>query len=326
MRTERSQLHPCHKAFRALGSAVLSIAEARMPLELLTPAELPRWVPGKILAASDELGWRGVTLRAYRYEGQDVEVPAMRDFMIVAYHRGRTRMQRRFDGAWTRVVCEPGDLSLLTRSQRSHWHWSDDIDVNHVYLSESIVANVAAEAMERSIAEVRLHDVLKTQDPIVTRAVDAIAAEARSPGALGGKLYVESLGTMLAVHLLRHYASVSFRGSGDASGLSASQCRNLGDYIEAHLHEHLSLHDLATSVGLGLWTFTRRFRASFGMPAHAYLIDQRIERARQLLLHGTMPLKQVASLAGFSDQAHMTRAFHARLHRTPAQLRRSGTG
>jgi AraC family transcriptional regulator len=99
---------------------------------LITPRELPKWVPGKVLSASDALGWKDVEQRTYRYVGQDVWVPGLDHFTIVRYCAGGTRMERRFDGRWTRTHCAPGDLSLLTRSQGSHWHWTEDIDVSHV--------------------------------------------------------------------------------------------------------------------------------------------------------------------------------------------------
>jgi AraC family transcriptional regulator len=292
---------------------------------LIPPSELPKWVPGQILCASDDLGWRDVALRSYRYRGQDVDVPAMRDFIVVSYRRGATPMNRKFDGAWTRTHCEPGDVSLLTRSQRSHWHWTDDIDVSHVYLSESLVANVANEILGRSVAEVRLHDVLKVRDPVLSHAVEAIALEAQQR-ALGGALYIDALGTQIAVHLLRRYASVSFREADDKSGLTPQQDRRLADYVEAHLGEPLALETLAAVVQLGVWTFSRRFRAGHGQAPHAWVITRRIERARRLLERGALPVKEVASLCGFADQAHMTRVFRARLHTTPAALRQGHAG
>jgi AraC family transcriptional regulator len=287
---------------------------------LITPAELPKWVPGQVLAASDGLGWNGVGLRSYRYTGLDVEVPGMRDFLVIAYREGATRMQRRFDGAWTRTVCGPGDVSLLTRSQRSHWFWTEDIDVCHVYLSERLVAGVAAEMMDRCVAEVRLRDVLKAQDPVVTSCVEAIAREARE-AAPGSGLYVEALGTQLAVHLLRNYASVSFREPGVKGRLSPVQERRVAEHIDHHLGESLTLEALAASAGMGVWSFARRFRESFGRAPHAYVVEQRVERARRLLAHSAMPLKEVASVCGFADQAHLTRVFHERLKTTPAVVR-----
>jgi AraC family transcriptional regulator len=287
---------------------------------IITPSEVPNYVPGAVTAASDNLGWNGVWLRGYRYGALDVVVPPVSDFTIVSYLRGATLMERRCEGAWTRTYCGPGDVSLLTRSQRSHWHWTEEIDVSHVYLSESLVSGICAEVTDRSIADVRLQDVVKTHDPIVTATVAAITGEARQQ-AFGSGLYVEAAATQLVVHLLRKYARVTFRERTGEGRLSPAQVRRMMDYIESRLHEQLSLETLAAVAGMGVWTFTRHFRESFGRTPHAYIIERRIDRARRQLAQSSLPIKEVASACGFADQAHMTRVFQAHLHTTPAALR-----
>lgn len=287
---------------------------------LITPTELPRWVPGKVICASDGLGWRGVALRGYRYLGQDVYIPPMRDYMIVSYRRGLTPMERRFDGAWTQTRCAPGSISLLTRAQRSNWNWTENVDVCHVYLTEEMLSRLASEALDQQIANVRLNDVLNVEDPVLTAGVEAIQREA-STQSDGGNLYVEGIAMQLSLHLLRHYAELRVDAHEDPSRLSSMQRRCVVEYIEAHLNETLSLQTLATLAGLGLASFTRRFRASFGCAPYAYVTARRIERARRLLTDPRRALKDIASDCGFSDQAHMTRMFRTRLGTTPGALR-----
>jgi AraC family transcriptional regulator len=287
---------------------------------IITPSEVPNYVPGAVTAASDDLGWNGVWLRGYRYSPLDVIVPPVSDFTIVSYCRGATFMERQCEGTWTRTHCTPGDVSLLTRSQRSHWHWTNGIDVSHVYLSNNLVSEICAEVTDRCIADVRLQDVLKSHDPIVTVAVAAITREAQQQ-ALGSALYVEAVATQLVVHLLRNYASVTFREPSGRGRLSPAQVRRLTAYIDSRLHEQLNLETLAAATGVGLWTFTRRFRQSFGRTPHAYIIEQRINRARRLVAKSSLPIKEVASVCGFADQAHMTRVFQTHLRMTPAMLR-----
>ena len=281
---------------------------------------MPKYVPGTVTAASDDLGWNGVWLRGYRYTALDVIVPPVTDFTIVSYCRGSTFMERRYEGAWTKTHCAPGDVSLLTRSQRSHWHWTGEIDVSHVYLGENLVSGICAEVTDRCIADVRLQDVLKSHDPIVTAAVAAITGEAQQQP-LGSVVYVEAVATQLAVHLLRKYASVTFREPSGKGRLSPAQVRRLTEYIDNKLHEQLNLETLAAVAGVGVWTFTRHFRASFGRTPHAYIVERRIDRARRLLAQSCLPIKEVASVCGFADQAHMTRVFQTHLHTTPALLR-----
>ncbi len=287
---------------------------------LIRSEELPRWVPGEVLRCSDGLGWNGVGLRTYRYRGLDVQVPAMADFMIVAYKRGGTFMERRFEGRWTRTECHPGDISLLTRSQASHWHWTEQIDVTHIYLSEAAVARVAADVLERPIAAVRLHDLLRTQSPIVSGIVEEISREAEGAG-IGGALYVEALSTQLIVSLLRNFASVEFADKSGRGELPPAVRRRIIDYIEARIDQSLSLEELAEVASMGVWTFGKRFRATFATSPHQYVVDRRLEKARQMLAIGHLPVKAIASECGFADQAHLTRVMRARLGKTPASLR-----
>jgi AraC family transcriptional regulator len=287
---------------------------------LIRPEELPRWVPGEVLRCSDGLGWKGVGLRSYRYQGLDVPVPAMADFMVVSYKRGSTMMERRFEGRWTRTECHPGDISLLTRSQASHWHWTEKIDVTHLYLSDDVVSRVAADVLERPIAAVRLHDLLRAQSPIVTAVIDEISREAGGAG-LGGALYVEALTTQLIVNLLRDFASVQFVDKSGRGELPLAVRRRIVDYIEDRIDQSLTLEELAEVASMGVWTFGKRFRASFKTTPHQYVVDRRLEKAQKMLALGRLPVKAIATECGFADQAHLTRVMHARLGRTPASLR-----
>lgn len=288
---------------------------------LITPDEVPQWVPGETIATSRGLGWRGLALRGYRYAGQRVQVPALRDFMLVIYRHGATPMERRFDGRWTRAKCGPGRISLHTRAQASEWTWSTGVEVDHLYLENELLTRLASEALERPVLEVSLRDALDVEDPVLWTVANALRAETCQQG-LGGSLYAEALGNQLALHLLRRYSSVSFQPVDDPHQLTAVQRRRLLDYLDANLGNALDLATLANHTGLGLWSFNRRFRATFGCAPYEFVMTRRLERAYELVVHGKLPLKQIAPACGFNDQAHLTRAFKARFQTTPGALRR----
>lgn len=103
--------------------------------------------------------------------------------------------------------------------------------------------------------------------------------------------------------------------------LPPAVAHRIAEYIEARLGETVTLVELAAVAGMGVWSFGRRFRASFGTTPHRYIVDRRLERARQLLVQGRLPVTTIAFACGFADQSHMTRLMHARLGRTPAALR-----
>ncbi len=292
--------------------------------ELITPEELPRWVPGDITLDTAALGWEGVRLRGYRYAPLDVPVPAMRDYLLVVYQSRVTPMNRRCTGDWRREQVAPGTISLMTHALQSHWRWSDDIGVTHIYLSPAAVKDVAEQAFERRVRDVELFDVLKAEDPVLCGIAGCLAQEARE-GELGGRLYVDSLKTQLCVHLLRRHADVLFRESISYGGLSRGQYRLLTQYVDENLDRNIMLADLAGLVQLSVFHFLRKFRTEFGCPPHAYVMRRRIEHAKRQLARRDIPLKIVAADSGFSDQSHMTRLFRRLLGTTPAQYRNSVT-
>ena len=151
--------------------------------DLIVPDQLPRWVPGRLTVHSPEAGWDGMSVRGYRYAGSDVEVPPMRDYLIVAYRRGQTSMRRRIDSAWIHEMLGPGDVSLLTRAAESHWMWPEDIEVVHVYLTHDEIADICRQIYERDVTDVELHNVVKADDLAIHRTAMLIANEAAQGGA-----------------------------------------------------------------------------------------------------------------------------------------------
>ncbi len=288
---------------------------------MISADELPLWVPGDIVNDSSTLGWKDVAQRTYRYQGQDVEIPPLSCYLIVHYREGDTPMDRQFDGRWTRTRCEPGFFSLLSQAADSHWHWTQDIEVSHVYIADELMCRVASDIQGQEVAEVRLHDILRGSDPVVDRIASELTREAREQG-IGGALYAEALSVQLAVHLLRSYATCRIRPPGGTMRLSDQELARLEAYVDANLHATITLKDMAHALGMGVWTLNRHLRRTLDCSAYGFVVDRRLRRAQQLLVTGDLALKEVAAAAGFSDQAHMTRMFRSRLGVTPGQYRK----
>jgi AraC family transcriptional regulator len=273
---------------------------------------------------SAPLSWDGMALKGYRYADQDVLIPAMRDYMIVVYKHGEADMSQRCGGPWHTERVEPGVVSVLTRAEISQWRWSKPIEVSHLYMSQTAIADIAGDVFERDIKDVEMRHMVRSEDPILASLVERLAFEL-DDGGLGGRLYAEAVRNQACIHLLRHYASVSFRDNGAHGRFSPTQRRLLIEYIDENRCENISLSDLAGVLNLSTFHFTRKFREEFGCPPHAYLIQERIKHATRLLARKDVPLKDVAARAGFADQSHMTRLFRRFLDMTPGDYRRDST-
>lgn len=93
------------------------------------------------------------------------------------------------------------------------------------------------------------------------------------------------------------------------------------EYLHAHLHEDIGLDQLAAATGESRFVVSRAFKAEFGLPPHAYLIQLKLTRARDGLAAGRTPADVAADL-GFADQSHLGRWFRRAYQLTPAHYRR----
>lgn len=81
-----------------------------------------------------------------------------------------------------------------------------------------------------------------------------------------------------------------------------------------------ALGELAAQVGLSRYQLIRQFRQRTGLSPHAWLLNQRIARARGHLRAGAA-LAEVAYRLGFADQSHFQRIFKAHVGVTPHRYR-----
>jgi AraC-like DNA-binding protein len=92
-------------------------------------------------------------------------------------------------------------------------------------------------------------------------------------------------------------------------GLAPWQIRQLRLFIAENLASSIAIEDLAAICRLSVSHFSRAFKASFGEPPHSYVMRQRIEEAKRLMLECEEPLSQIALACGFADQSHFCRTF-----------------
>jgi len=80
------------------------------------------------------------------------------------------------------------------------------------------------------------------------------------------------------------------------------------------------LDRLAEVAGVSRSYLQRAFKARHGVSLHRYVVQRRVERARELLRAAALPAAEVALLTGFAHQSHMARWMRRLLGVTPRQL------
>jgi AraC-like DNA-binding protein len=88
-------------------------------------------------------------------------------------------------------------------------------------------------------------------------------------------------------------------------------------HIAESLGQKISLEGIARMAGMDKYRFIRHFRKHTGLSPFAYIILQRIEKAKQFLKQG-QPLVYAALESGFYDQSHFSTYFKYYVGVTPA--------
>ena len=90
--------------------------------------------------------------------------------------------------------------------------------------------------------------------------------------------------------------------------------------------EDLRVKDIADAVGVHATHLARCFRATYGASLGDYLRNLRLGWAAARLVGSDDAISIIAREAGFSDQAHFTRAFTRYAGEPPSRFRRSRLG
>lgn len=201
------------------------------------------------------------------------------------------------------VVVIPAYVSVAASVRRQGPSASVSVRLSTDRIDRAAEASgLAADALRRGAVR---------RDPFLRELVGKLSEE---PDGAGRELLADSLGTALAVHLLREYAGP--RGDEPARD---DRFRRVTAYIEDHLDEPLPVGRLAAIAGLSPYHFIRRFRAATGATPHQYVIRRRVERARALIADGR-GIAEAAARAGFSGQSHLHPHVRRVLGVTPGDL------
>lgn len=181
----------------------------------------------------------------------------------------------------------------------------------------------AAELAERfPAAQVDPSVLYVDDDPVITSAGTAAGIDACL------HLWRKEFGAEVAATVARRMVVPPHRDGGQAQFVQAPIRARAADTLAAvldhmvtHLHEDLSVDDLARLAALSPRTFARRFRAETGTTPYDWLLLQRLVAAQRMLEQGDDTVDVVASRTGFGTAAALRHHFGRKFGTTPKSYR-----
>ena len=219
---------------------------------------------------------------------------------IVGIRQKATSQPRRFDNFFA---------STITRAQGL----VADFEFHPAFLEEvaALLRLDPASLYQTMMQKVSIDEPLESLCRLLMQEVEQ--------GCPHGSAFFEPLSRALAAALVRRVAVAR-----PVAGRDWRIERAVRLYKQQH-RQRMSMEEAVRATGLSRYQFFRRFRAAVGISPHRYLLRWRLDYARQLILceGHRRSLADIATEAGFYDQARLCRHFRRVFGQSPGRLLRA---
>jgi AraC family transcriptional regulator len=160
------------------------------------------------------------------------------------------------------------------------------------------------------------------RDVLIENVCELLVGELAKPKP-GSKLVFEGAAMALTAHLLRSCSGVQLPAQAPGGLLWKSRQRLL-KALRADIPAVASVQELAAIVNLSRFHFIRQFKLAFGVTPMRFVENERMSRAKSMILEGKLSVSEIAMALGYSEHSHFTRRFKAKTGVTPSEFARAG--
>jgi AraC-like DNA-binding protein len=205
---------------------------------------------------------------------------------------------------------KPGDITLIPKGASAEWglptpgnHWCIHFDLpigqSGIALPQLFSLKTRQQQIKETMAQIsRLHQ---------RGANDRVAG-----------MQASALLYQLLLEIAHWHTETGTESSAERSHPAIPRLKLI---IQERLREPLAIPELAREVRLSQNYLARLFRQQTGMTIQHYLLLQRIQRARELLVQSSMPIKTIAHEVGLRNPQHFYKQFRAMTGMKPSALR-----
>jgi AraC family transcriptional regulator len=280
----------------------------------ITPTSLP-------ILSSQNQGWENVVVEQFQHPPGEASSNYGDEHAICMSLAPRPVRLLQIKGGKTHTgLYAKGDISITPEKTPFFVRWDGDDQYLQIRIASRFIQRVARESLAMNPDRLELRSEFRIRDPQIEAIGMMLLADLQQEN-LGGKLYIDSLANVLAVHLLRQYAADKPRPKIYAGGLPERQVLQVLEYINAHLSQDIKLADLALLVDISQFHFSYLFKQAIGISPYQYLLQQRIERAKQLLKQTKRSIMDIALECGFNSHSHLSMQFRQLTGMTPTAYR-----
>lgn len=287
---------------------------------LLEIAQLPQSGLRAATVSSRGRGWKNVLVEEFHQPpGEEMYQSAVEHTLCLAMSQHPLKLFQKIGDRTHISLFTKGDLTITPAESALFSQWNQPDQYLRIRIASEFIDQVAQSEMGSRRLE--LMPEFRTRNPEIEQISTMLLTELRNGGS-AGPLYIESLTNVLAIHLLRNHSAAQSRIASYRGGLSDYQLLQVTDYVRDRISDNIQLSDLAQQLGLSQFHFSRLFKQSTGIPPYQYVLQQRVERAKQLLKTTELSVAEIALSCGFSSHSHLGKWFRQYTGVTPKAFRK----
>ena len=139
---------------------------------------------------------------------------------------------------------------------------------------------------------------------------------------VGRDVMLSSLSMEIAICLVRELNSnvvqdISGQSYNDRSGI-----KRVIDYMQENLNRGFSFSDISKVANYSPYYFIRIFKSETGKSPYEYLLELRMQKAKDLLEDNNHTITEICFMCGFNNPSHFTLSFKKRSGVTPTAYRK----
>lgn len=122
--------------------------------------------------------------------------------------------------------------------------------------------------------------------------------------------------------IIFHYIMQSLHSKIPSTWAINPSARLSKEFIDKNIYEKLSVNMVAEYISMSPSQLTRVFKSAFNITPYNYIINQKIETSKLLLLNTNMSIKEIAFALSFADEHYFSNAFKKITGRAPSKFSR----
>jgi AraC family transcriptional regulator len=275
-------------------------------------------MPTPPLLSSELLRWGNICAYRFKHPARfQIQLPAAGGHFLSAHLSNPCQLLARWNGTPRRLRSLPGDSIIMCANQENSWQGSGEIDELQIFIEPRLLVEAAAEFSDKTFG---LVEGIGIRDPMISVIAARIVEELTNPGG-SSKLLGDAMAHALTAQLLSRHSNFRPVSAIQRVDMPAHKVRAAIEYIEAHLNHDLSIDSIAAAVTMSAFRFARGFKKATGRSPHQFLLERRVELAKDLLRSTDRKLADIAQAAGFANQSHFAAVFRQRCQTTPLAYR-----